>query len=468
MSKKGIQPTELLLIQGGELRMKGKFRTIILSAILVASSGYILPGQLFQPATVSAAPNSGQSNAAHDQKVIARISAERMYEDVHFLSERIGPRVTGTEEEKFTANFIKERLLSYGYEVEVQKFSIPDKRIGHLQTADGDEVLITIPSGSAATAEEGLTAPLYDGGLGYASNFSAEAIGKIALISRGELTFQQKVENAHAAGAIAVLIYNNVDQASPLNPSINDHAPIPVGGMTKVSGEALLADVLSQKGTVTLNVKHLGNATSQNIIAKRSPKKGGKHDIVHVSAHYDSVPFAPGASDNATGTAVALELARVLKSYPIEKELRIAFVGAEEIGLVGSKYYVSQLTADEIDRSIGNFNMDMVGTSWENATAIYMNTVDGKPNIVSETATATAERIGTPSELILYQREASDHVSFHDAGIAAVNFIRREPGTANLEPYYHTPLDTIEHVSAERLKEAGDLVGASVYDLIRK
>ena len=67
--------------------MKGKFRTIILSAILVASSWYVLPGQLFQSATVSAAPNSGQSNAAYDQKVIARISAERMYKDVHFLSE---------------------------------------------------------------------------------------------------------------------------------------------------------------------------------------------------------------------------------------------------------------------------------------------------------------------------------------------------------------------------------------------
>ena len=174
-----------------------------------------------------------------------------------------------------------------------------------------------------------------------------------------------------------MLIYNNIDQASPLNPSINDNAPIPVGGITKVSGEALLEDVLLKNETVTLNVKRLGNMTSQNIIAKRTPKKSGKHDILHVSAHYDSVPFAPGASDNASGTAVALEIARVLKSYPIEKELRIAFVGAEEIGLVGSSYYVSQLTEDEIDRSIGNFNMDMVGTSWENATAIYMNTVDG-------------------------------------------------------------------------------------------
>ena len=219
------------------------------------------------------------------------------------------------------------------------------------------------------------------------------------------MTFQQKVENAHAAGAIAVLIYNNINQASPLNPSINDHAPIPVGGIDESERGGFIGGCFIQKGTVTLNVKHLGNATSQNIIAKRSPKKGEKHDIVHVSAHYDSVPFAPGASDNATGTAVALELARVLKSYPIEKEMRIAFVGAEEIGLVGSKYYASQLTADEINRSIGNFNMDMVGTSWENATAIYMNTVDGKPNIVSETATATAKRIGTPSELILLLNE---------------------------------------------------------------
>lgn len=187
-----------------------------------------------------------------------------------------------------------------------------------------------------------------------------------------------------------------------------------------------------------------------------------------MSANYGSVPFAPGASDYATGTAVALELARVLKSYPIDKELRIAFVGAEEIGFVGSKYYVSQLTSDEINRSIANFNMDMVGTSWDNATAIYMNTLDGKLNIVSETATATEGRIGTPSELILFQRGASDHVSFHDAGIPAVNFVSCEPGTANLEPYYHTPLDTIEHVSVERLKEAGDLVGATIYELIRE
>ena len=67
-------------------------------------------------------------------------------------------------------------------------------------------------------------------------------------------------------------------------------------------------------------------------------------------------------------------------------------MGAEEIGLVGSQYYVSQLTENEVNRSIGNFNMDMVGTSWENATAIFMNTVDGQANIVSETAAADGRK----------------------------------------------------------------------------
>ncbi|ANU21734.1 aminopeptidase [Planococcus plakortidis] len=444
-----------------------KWKTAFLSALLVTSSFYATPAGLFEQQAAQAAP--GKSGAAFDQKVIARIDEERMYEDVYHLTETIGPRVAGTEAEKETADFLEQRLESYGYEVEVQEFSIPDLVIGHLHTESGDEVLINIPSGSAATAEEGLTAQLYDAGLGYPADYNAEAAGKIALIQRGGFTFAEKVQNAEAAGAAGVLIYNNVDQAGPLNPSLGgNEMDIPVGGITKASGEALKADVLAANGTVTLTVQAFEGATSENIIATRTPKKGGGDGIVHVSAHYDSVPFAAGASDNASGTAVALEIARVLKSYPIDEELRFVFVGAEEIGLLGSRHYVSELTESEVARSTGNFNMDMVGTSWDNATAIYMNTLDGQANIVTETAKATGERIGTPSELILYQRGSSDHVSFYEAGIPAVNFIRREPGTASLEPYYHTPLDTIEFISAERLKEAGDLVGASVYQLIRK
>lgn len=447
-----------------------KRRAVLFSAILAASGLYLAPAPIASSADAASQHEVNPGTKAFDQKVIARVNAERMYQDVHYLTETIGPRVTGTEEEQRAAEFIKERLLSYGYKVERQEFSIPDKMVGDLHTSDQKEVLVNIPAGSADTPAAGITAQVFDAGFGKETDFTQEAAGRIALISRGEgLTFKQKVDNAYAAGAIGVLIYNNVDQPGPLNPSLGSgEVSIPVGGITKESGEALLKDIVAQNKTVTLNVKRIANAKSQNIIATRTPEKGGNHEIVHVSAHFDSVPFAKGASDNASGTAVALELARILKSYPVDKELRFVFAGAEEIGLAGSEYYVSQLSEDEISRSIANFNMDMVGTSWEKATAIYMNTLDGKANIVTEGAQAAAQRIGTPSELILYQRGASDHVSFHDAGIPAVNFIRREPGTAALEPYYHTPLDTIEYVSAERLKEAGDLVGSAVYSVVRK
>lgn len=445
---------------------KSRFAALTLSASLLLSGVVMMPADFGGQATAEAAKPGNP--AAFDQKVISRIDAERIYSDVHYLSETIGPRVAGTAEEREAAALIRERLESYGYDIEVQEFSIPDAMVGHLSTSNGDEVEASFPSGSGETPEEGLTAQLYDAGFGYPADFTEEASGKIALISRGEFAFREKIDNAASAGAVGVIIYDNSEASGPPNMSIGEDAPLPVAGIKKVSGEALLEDVVATGGTVTLKVDALTGQTSQNIIATRAPKHANNPDIVHVSAHFDSVPLAPGANDNATGTATALEIARVLKSYPIDKEVRFAFVGAEEIGLVGSAHYVSTLTQDEVSRSIGNFNMDMVGTSWENATAIFMNTLDGQPNIVTEAALAAQDRIATPSELILYQRGASDHVNFHEAGIPAVNFIRREPGSAALEPYYHTPQDTIGYVSKERLKEAGDLVGAALYSVIRK
>ncbi|RSK34301.1 M28 family peptidase [Bhargavaea beijingensis] len=445
---------------------KSRFAALTLSASLLLSGVVMMPADFGGQATAEAAKPGNP--AAFDQKIISRIDAERIYSDVRYLSETIGPRVAGTAEEREAASLIRERLESYGYQIEVQEFSIPDKMVGHLATSNGDEVKATFPSGSGETPEKGLTAQLYDAGLGYPDDFTEAAEGKIALISRGELSFRDKIDNAAAAGAAGVIIYDNSEASGPPNLSIGGDAPLPVAGIKKVSGEALLEDVVATGGTVTLKVDALTGQTSQNIIATRAPKNVSNPDIVHVSAHFDSVPLAPGASDNATGTSTALEIARVLKSYPIDKEVRFAFVGAEEIGLVGSAHYVSTLTEDEVSRSIANFNMDMVGTAWENATAIYMNTLDGLPNIVTEAALSAQERIGTPSELVLYKRGSSDHVNFHEAGIPAVNFIRREPGTAALEPYYHTPQDTIEFVSQERLKEAGDLVGSALYSVIRK
>lgn len=401
------------------------------------------------------------ANASAIKAFIKKFDAQAAYADTQTLTD-MGPRVTGTQAEKDTIALIEERLNGYGYTVDTQEFNLPSSLEGTL-TVDGKELDSTVTGG--VPADGPVTAPLFDAGYGNASDFTDDAVGKVALIQRGDgVTFVDKVANAQAGGAVGVIIYNNVDSDSPLKFTAAD-ATIPAFGITQAKGEGLL----DYTGDVTLDVAVSETLTSANVIATKLPANGATDaDIVYVSAHIDSVPGAPGANDNGAGTAAALELARVIKDAPLDKELRIAFVGAEEIGLVGSKVYADSLTQEELSRSIANFNMDMVATAWGPATAIYTNTVDGKANLVTTTANKVAGIIGTPSELVLYKRGSSDHVSFHDKGIAAANFIRRDPSDASLEPDYHQPGDTMENVSFERLDEIINLVGGSVYDVVRK
>ncbi|MGW8264216.1 M28 family peptidase, partial [Bacillus sp. LR--39] len=164
---------------------------------------------------------------------------------------------------------------------------------------------------------------------------------------------------------------------------------------------------------------------------------------------------------------VVLELARILKTVPADKEIRFITFGAEEIGLLGSRHYVSTLSNQEVKRSVANFNLDMVATSWENASQLYINTPDGSANLVWQLSKAASLSLGK-DVLFLHQGGSSDHVPFHEAGIDSANFIWREPGTGALEPWYHTPYDTIEHISKDRLKTAGQIAGTAVYNFTKK
>ncbi|WP_164215723.1 M28 family peptidase [Virgibacillus sp. YIM 98842] len=207
-----------------------------------------------------------------------------------------------------------------------------------------------------------------------------------------------------------------------------------------------------------------GEATSQNVIATLTPEDVENPEIIHVTAHYDSVPGSPGANDNGSGTSGLLEMARALKDIDTNKEIRFVAFGSEEIGLVGARYYVEQLSDDEVDRSAANFNMDMIGTNWDPATTLYVNVVDGTPNTVWQYADAAQEKLDL-DVLFLFRRGASDHVPFYNAGIDAANFIWREPGTHSLEPWYHTPEDTFDKVSQEKIQTVGEIVQTAVTDL---
>ncbi|MED2977702.1 M28 family peptidase [Bacillus swezeyi] len=439
--------------------MKRKMMILGLALSIIAG-GVFIPSADGMANTVQAAPETAIAKDAG--KIGKKFNENRAYQTIYHLSETIGPRVTGTAEEKKSGQFIAKQMKKSKLKVSTQTFSIPDRLEGIL-TVHGDEISSRPAAGSAPTAEEGLTAPLYDAGLGLPGDFTKEAKGKIAVILRGELTFYEKAKNAAEAGAAGVIIYNHIDGLVPLTPNLGGNkTDIPVVGIKKDDGEKLLSEQ-----EATLKVKAFKNQTSQNVIGVRKPKGIKNPDIVYVTSHYDSVPDAPGANDNASGTSVVLELARIMKNIPADKEIRFITFGAEEIGLVGSRYYISHLSEQEIKRSAANFNLDMVATNWENASQLYINTPDGSANLVWQLSQTAAAKLGK-GVLYLSQGGSSDHVPFNEAGIDSANFIWGEPGTGALEPWYHTPFDTIEHISKDRLKTAGQIAGTAIYDHIKK
>jgi hypothetical protein len=107
-----------------------------------------------------------------------------------------------------------------------------------------------------------------------------------------------------------------------------------------------------------------GDGTSFNVIAE---KRGTTRpdEIYILCGHYDSIsgqPLAnaPGADDNASGTAAVLECARVLAPYSCQATIRFIAFGAEELGLVGSKFYVEQRVMPHNEDVRGVVNLDMI------------------------------------------------------------------------------------------------------------
>lgn len=413
-----------------------------------------------------AAPNEN-AGSPFDQKVLSRIKTDRALDHIKYLSEEIGPRVAGTNEEIRAREYIKTQFEKYGYETEIQEFDIsnvvPKLKIDSLGNKD---LRAKAATGSGYTTGNGLTTDIIDCAFGAtSSDFPESVMGNIALIKRGEASFEEKARNAVAAGASGVIIYNNIEE--PLNATLGDYvSPIPVLTISLADGELLLNEMKDKEVIATIDAEV--KTKSWNVIAKREPKNKNKatDGIVYVTAHYDSVPYAPGANDNASGTAMLLEFARILKSYQIDKEVRFIACGAEEIGLIGSKYYVSTLSQDELARSVANFNMDMIATSYGPCTTLYVNTVDGKSNLVTDSAIEAAAKLNNNIVRVNYGR-SSDHAPFGDAGIPATCFIWGDD-EGNLEPWYHTPQDTIaENISLDRLQQSAEIIGSALYNAIR-
>ena len=299
----------------------------------------------------------------------------------------------------------------------------------------------------------------------------------IALIQRGTCSFAAKALNAEAAGAEAVVIFNQGNDPTREGLIIGTLAPdsvdIPVVGASFADGAAL-----AQPGsTAHVHVRPAEIRTDYNVIAERT----GVNDdnVVMTGAHLDSVTQGPGINDDGSGSAALLEIALKMAKVEPQNTLRFAWWGDEEGGLVGSSAYVDGLSAAEIDRIGLYLNFDMIGSP----NYIFM-TFDADqstfqaPVVVPPGSTAIEDlfeslytRAGEPYDDTEFNGR-SDYQAFIEAGIPAGGLFTgaEVPKTAEqqaiwggttgaqYDPCYHLACDTFANNSAHALDVNSDLI----------
>ncbi len=140
---------------------------------------------------------------------------------------------------------------------------------------------------------------------------------------------------------------------------------IPVIGASFAVGESLYSQLQAGE-TVVVRVFTDGETRTDqptaNLIAKT--KTGRTDRQVVVGAHLDSVYEGPGINDNGSGSGQNLEIALQLAELGVQPRNQVVFAwwGAEESGLIGSQYYVDQLTKKQIQAIAVNLNFDMVAS----------------------------------------------------------------------------------------------------------
>ncbi len=293
-----------------------------------------------------------------------------------------GNRFSGLPGHDASVAYVVDRLEAAGYDPVVQPFDYlafgvvgpsaleqtAPEQVAYVQGVDFDVIDQSDPGDVSAP----VTAVDLQLGLGNTSTSGCEAddfvgfpAGNIALLQRGTCTFELKAENAAAAGAIGIVIFNQGNTADPgrqgippVTLSANNTSGIPVLGTTYSLGETLA-------NTPALEMRVFANTereikTTYNVLAETN--SGDDSNVVMVGGHLDSVFDGPGINDNGSGSAAILEVAEAMQKVKPTNTVRFAWWGAEESSLVGSTFYVDSLSQADIDSIALYLNFDMIGS----------------------------------------------------------------------------------------------------------
>lgn len=461
-------------------------------AVLLALSACSTPHDP-SPATLDTAAAAracaSRSNNTHD-KLLECVTLDGIREHQAALQAiadaNDGIRTSGTPGYDASVAYVVDELEAAGYDVTVQPFDFQTfitlgptvlERIAPAPAGPlANSILSYSGSGDVTASVTALPFAPADATPGCeAADFAGFPAGDIALIGRGACAFALKATSAFNAGAVGVVIVNNIP--GTLNGTLGNGftLDIPVTAVTQDVGLELAA-------TPGLIVRLMadtfrGIATSYNVLAETSA--GDPDNVVVVGAHLDSVNEGPGINDNGSGSAAILETAIQMARVRPFNTLRFAWWGAEESGLVGSSHYVSELSADEVAAIALYLNFDMIGSPNH---VLFIYDGDDSDGVDAGPGPAGSDQIEALFERF-YERRGqpyrgtdfsgrSDYGPFIDVGIPAGGLFTGAEGIKTPEeaalwggtageqydPCYHLACDTFDNVNLAALDLNADAV----------
>lgn len=382
----------------------------------------------------------------------------------------VGTRAAGTENEAKAIQYIKENFEKAGLDTRVESFEFETFVIDRIDLEIGQEKI----------KPNFIVFDPYEGQM--------EFVGEAIFFE--PQTPRDKIQSLNLSGQIIIT-------ARPANPyQLAFKSP---RAIVFINSEGL--ERLKKSPGQTVDLKIIGKSThlkSANVVATLRPKNPSAAEII-ISAHLDSIE-GPGACDNASGVAILIELARHFKKMEKELPCQVKFVAlsGEEIGMVGSRLYVSK-HGRELKNCELLFNLDTVGGSeeiyvemlggiqgipqekgqsqipeqmankaWGDSENKWMllHRVQGIPLMASclpEWLPAAIEESGKELGYTIApsRQMGSDHRIFAQAGIPATDI-------AISGCKLHSPEDTPQQVNKESLEKAGNLVARVIQKAIRR
>jgi len=379
-------------------------------------------------------------------------------------------RLGGHPGEERAATLLAETFERVGLRaVETQSFAIPEWTRGetsllvHAYDRDRERTFeaVSLPYCPEATVE----GPLVDVGHGTPAELDARDIADAVVVATAGTPPRadryhhriEKIAHAAAAGAEGFVFANHRPGQLPPTGSVRAGDTLPAVGVSYETGE-WLREYAEEGAAARVNVTaSVEPGSSQNVLGETGPDTD---EEVLVLAHYDAHDIAEGVLDNGCGVAVLVAVASMLADLELDRRVRFAATGAEELGLQGSETLAATSDTEDVHAVV---NIDGAGRDRTLKALTHGSTA------LRSLAESVTDDVGHPLAVDTRPHPYSDHWPFVKRGVPSLQLHSQSDAGAGGDRWdrgwTHTRADTLDKADRRTVSEHAMLAALIVREI---